>query len=209
MNSAGLSVKGVSLDLHPLRSLFLKEERTLVVSDLHLGKAGHFRKHGIAISKKVHLHDLFNLKWLLQEIQPEKVFFLGDLFHSDQNMEWQDFIDFLASYRHIDFTLIEGNHDILSRYPESLTVVKRVEIPPFSFTHFREKDDLYNISGHIHPGVTIRGRARQGITMPCFLFSNDHCVMPAFGQFTGIKKVRPKQDDRVFAIVEEQVIELV
>ena len=67
---------------------------------------------------------------------------------------------------------------------------------------------MYNISGHIHPGVTVRGRARQGMTMPCFLFSEESAVMPAFGQFTGIKKVRPLKKDRVFAIAEGRVLEL-
>ena len=111
-------------------------------------------------------------------------------------------------YDHIEFTLIEGNHDILGEYPEKLAVERRIELPPFSFTHIREEDHLFNISGHIHPGVTVRGRARQGITMPCFLFSDRFGVMPAFGQFTGIKKVRPQKRDKVFVVVEEQVIEL-
>ena len=31
------------------RTVFWEEEKTLILSDLHLGKSGHFRKSGIAI----------------------------------------------------------------------------------------------------------------------------------------------------------------
>lgn len=194
--------------LFPLRAIFWPKREILIVSDLHLGKAGHFRKHGIAISTKVHLHDIQNLEVLIDWIQPKEVFFLGDLFHSYENCEWKDFLNFLHRYPDISFTLIEGNHDILADYPGRLNLVSRIELPPFSFTHIKEEDDLYNISGHLHPGVTVRGKARQGITMSCFLFSDIFAIMPAFGQFTGIKKIRPRKKDRVFAITGRQVLEL-
>ena len=194
--------------LSPLKTIYWPAGKTLIVSDLHLGKAGHFRKHGIAVSRKVHLHDLENLRMTIDQSSPEKVLFLGDLFHSYENTEWNDFLHFVNHYGNIEFTLIEGNHDILSEYPEELSVVKKIERSPFSFTHMKEVDDLYNISGHIHPGVTVRGRARQGITMSCFLFSEQFAIMPAFGQFTGIKKIKPLRKDKVFVVVNGQVMEL-
>ena len=180
----------------------------MLLSDLHLGKAGHFRKHGIPISKQVHLTDLAILDHLIDQLQPERVVLLGDLFHSEENREWLDFKNFLLGHSTINFVLVQGNHDILAEYPGEITVVPKLEEPPFSFSHIREEDDFYNISGHIHPGVSIRGRARQGITTPCFLFSKTHAILPAFGQFTGIMKIRPQKEDRVFAIADKTVIEL-
>lgn len=194
--------------LLPLKALFWPSQGILIVSDLHLGKAGHFRKHGIPVSRKVHLTDLRNLRGLIHEHNPKEVILLGDLFHSIQNSEWEDFLLFLKDYDHIRFTLVEGNHDILTNYPPSLSCVPRLEIEPFSFTHKYEEADHYNISGHIHPGVTIRGKARQGITLPCFLFSDCFAILPAFGQFTGIKKIRPRKEDKVFAIADQNIIEL-
>ena len=208
MSSCTVEIKGEKLDLLPLKAIYWSSKKTLIVSDLHLGKAGHFRKHGIAVSRRVHLHDLQNLIQLFDELNPEEVYFLGDLFHSDRNSEWLDFLTILQKYKNIRFTLIEGNHDILSEYPDQLTVVKEMTLGPFSFTHYRKEGSEYNISGHIHPGVTVRGRAREGVTVPCFLFSKEFAVMPAFGQFTGIKKVRPLKNDTVYAIADNQVIEL-
>ncbi|MEO1256858.1 MAG: phosphoesterase, partial [Bacteroidota bacterium] len=119
-----------------------------------------------------------------------------------------DFLKFLEHYNMTNFTLVEGNHDILGEYPESIRVTQELKQGPFSFTHIKKETDLFNISGHIHPGVTIRGKAKQSITMPCFHFTDKAGLLPAFGQFTGIKKIRPKKSDRVYGIVNHTIIEL-
>ncbi|MBC6401132.1 MAG: ligase-associated DNA damage response endonuclease PdeM [Ekhidna sp.] len=208
MNKFSLSIKGEELILLSLRAVFWPTNKILIVSDLHLGKAGHFRKHGIAVSKKVHLHDLQNLELLIKETDAESVFFLGDLFHSYQNTEWEDFLDFIHTYDEVEYILIAGNHDILTEYPRALNVTKKIVLYPFSFTHVQEEDLHYNISGHVHPGVTVRGRMRMGMTFPCFVFSEHYALLPAFGQFTGIKKIKPNKDDRVFVIGDNQIFNL-
>ena len=208
MNKFSLSVKEEKLILLALRAIFWAANRVLIISDLHLGKAGHFRKHGIAVSRNVHLHDLRNLELLIKETKAERIFFLGDLFHSYQNAEWEDFLNFLHAHNDIEYTLIEGNHDILTEYPKPLNVTKKLVLHPFSFTHVKEKDAYYNISGHIHPGVTVAKKTRMGMTFPCFLFAKDYALLPAFGQFTGIKKISPNKGDRVFVIGDDRVFEL-
>ncbi|WP_436517095.1 ligase-associated DNA damage response endonuclease PdeM [Ekhidna sp. To15] len=208
MNSSSTTIHGEKLTLLPERAIFWESRRILIVSDLHLGKAAHFRKHGIPISRKIHLTDLQILESLIQNYNPSRVILLGDLFHSFENNEWQDFLRFLSIYDNVDFSLIEGNHDILDEYPTALTLTPLLELPPFSFTHIKEESPYYNLSGHLHPGISVRGKGRQSITLPCFYFSSDHALLPAFGQFTGIKKIRPKKEDQVFGIAEGQVIEL-
>lgn len=194
--------------LLPERAVYWPSKSIIIVSDLHLGKAGHFRKHGIPISRNIHLTDLQILESLIRKYLPNKVILLGDLFHSYENNEWKDFLKFLAVYDTIEYVLIEGNHDILDDYPPLLNLTPLLEISPFSFTHIREKSQLYNLSGHLHPGIFIRGKGRQSITLPCFYFAENHGLLPAFGQFTGIKKIRPKKEDRVFGIAEGRVVEL-
>jgi len=203
-----IQIEGEKLILLPQRACFWERKSTLIISDLHLGKAGHFRKHGIPVSRQVHITDLAILNSLLKTHQPKRLILLGDLFHSVENLEWIDFQKFMGEHLNVEFILVQGNHDILEEYPKSLTVRAKLEEAPFSFTHIKEEDEYYNVSGHIHPGVTIRGRARQGITMSCFLFSETHAILPAFGQFTGIKKIKPLSTDRAFAITDRSVIEL-
>lgn len=209
MSNAEVEIKGEKLQLLPQRAIFWPKSKSLIVSDIHLGKAGHFRKHGIPISRKIHLTDLRILEELIQAYEPKEVILLGDLFHSSENSEWNDFLRFLEMYDHIQFILVEGNHDILDEYPASLQVVPILERIPFSFTHIAEDHELFNISGHIHPGVGIKGKARQGLTMPCFWFKEKNAIIPAFGQFTGIKKIKPSDTDKVFAVADQKVIELI
>lgn len=208
MSDCTVAIKGEQIILSPLRACFWESKSTLILSDLHLGKAGHFRKHGIPVSRKVHLTDLKVLELLLNQFEPERVLLLGDLFHSYENIEWQDFIRFLGHYKSINFVLVQGNHDILMDYPDQLTVVQKLEESPFLFTHIAEESNQYNISGHIHPGISIKGKARQGLTIPCFWFRENYGVLPAFGQFTGFKKVKPSKDDKIFAVADQKVVEL-
>lgn len=203
-----ITIANEKMLLLPERAIYLFNHHTLLLSDIHLGKAGHFRKHGIPISKKIHNTDLAILEMLIKRHKPESVILLGDLFHSYENNEWNDFLRFIEVYDFVNFTLVEGNHDILTNYPTSLSVIPYLELGPFSLTHIKADSGKYNLSGHIHPGVSVKGKGRQSITLPCFYFTDDFGILPAFGQFTGIKKIRPKKNDLVYGIADNQVIEL-
>ena len=78
---------------------------------MHLGKATHFRKHGAAIPSGK--GDFKTLASLIQQWAPEKVIFLGDLFHSSRNADWDRLCEFTHNQT-CDFMLIRGNHDLLS-----------------------------------------------------------------------------------------------
>lgn len=209
MSKCSIEIQGEVLDLLPERVIHWKKEKTLIVSDLHLGKAGHFRKHGIPVSREIHFKDLKILESLIQSHKPVQVILLGDLFHSVKNNEWDDFLRFIEVFDFVKFILVRGNHDIMEEYPRELSVIDKLDKPPFSFTHQKEETDHYNLSGHIHPGFRIRGLAREGLTVPCFCFSRAHGVLPAFGQFTGIKKIKPLKGDKIFGIADDNVMELI
>lgn len=201
-----------TLVIDALRALFWKEERTLILSDLHLGKAGHFRKNGIPIPKQVHASDLDRLNLLIRKYQPQAIIFLGDLFHSEHNDEWEDFIYWSAQNRSLRLVLIKGNHDVLC--PETyektgMEILSDLVMGPFHFSHEPSPSAYYNLAGHIHPGVKLQGRARQGVKLPCFLFSKKSGLFPAFGSFTGNNPITPSKGDHVFAITDCSVIGLV
>lgn len=209
MSKCTIEICGEVLDLLPERVIFWKKQEALIVSDLHLGKAGHFRKHGIPVSREIHFTDLKILESLIKSHNPVEVILLGDLFHSFKNNEWDDFLRFIAVFDFVKFILVRGNHDIMDTYPIELNVIDLLDRPPFSFTHEKEETEGYNLSGHIHPGLRISGLAREGLTVPCFYFSSNHGVLPAFGQFTGIKKIKPMKGDKVFGIADDNVMELI
>jgi metallophosphoesterase superfamily enzyme len=88
---------------------------------------------------------------------------------------------------------------------------RELKIGPFMLTHEpleNSRDDFYNIAGHIHPGVHLSGKGRQSLTLPCFCFGKHQGIMPAFGSFTGLAKINPKKDDRIFVIAEGKILKV-
>lgn len=200
-----------TLYLLPEKALFWEEKKLLVIADLHLGKAGHFRKSGIPVSDLVHSKDILTLDKLIQRHKPKEVILLGDLFHSDHNQGWEVFRRWLKSKAPLPFKLVLGNHDVLefSNYRiDNLEVMESLDIYPFSFTHIPDSHSLYNIAGHIHPAVRLRGKARQSVRIPCYYFGHKNGILPAFGNFTGTARINIEKTDSVFGIAESRVIKI-
>ena len=93
--------------------MFWEEEKALIVSDLHFGKTGHFRKSGIAVPATVYKEDLQRLIMQIQYFQPRELIIVGDMFHSRANMELELFLKWRSDLPDIIFRLIRGNHDVL------------------------------------------------------------------------------------------------
>lgn len=206
-------ILGESFYLLPEKAVYWKEKRTLIISDLHLGKAAHFRKSGIQVPESVHISDYIRIKNLLEKFNPKQTLILGDLFHSDFNNEWKRFSNWIQGQNKIHFLLIMGNHDIL---PQELYRIANLQvyhesydIQPFTFTHRLVKDrSCFTICGHTHPAVKIYGSAKQSITLPCYYFTNLYGILPAFGNFTGYGRIKPTENDDIFVVLENSVIKM-
>lgn len=201
------------LQLWPERVIYWPKRSILFVADIHLGKVDHFRKAGIAVPSKAGWQNFHVLQELLLSIEPDRMVILGDLFHSRLNRDWQRLGEFIDAFPEVDFELIMGNHDILS--PASyqahrLTVYpERLDIGPFALTHHpAEVSDMYNLCGHIHPCVRIRGRSRQSLRLPCFYFGERGGILPSFGSFTGMHPIESRDGDQIYAIADDEVIKI-
>lgn len=200
---------GQTLHLLPEKGIFWEEKNYLILADLHLGKAGHFRKSGIPISDLIHSKDILILDKLIAKFKPQQVIFLGDLFHSDHNQGWEVFKRWIKSKAPLPFKLVLGNHDVLdeSSYRISnLEVMEKLSLHPFDLTHIPEETELYNLAGHIHPAVRLTGKGRQSLRLPCFYFGKKNGLLPAFGNFTGTAKINIHKTDTVFAIADNKVV---
>lgn len=193
--------------------MYWPQKKTLILSDLHLGKTKHFTQKGIQVPEMANTNNYWRISQLLQSYEVERVLFLGDLFHSEYNSEWERFKDYLANYPSIKWILILGNHDIL--HPEhykdaQLLVINKLKESGLYFTHEPEESeiDAYNICGHLHPAVRLKGKGAQSLRLPCFYFGENRGVLPAFGEFTGCMNIRPKKKDRVFVIADKEVIRI-
>jgi DNA ligase-associated metallophosphoesterase len=203
-----------NLWLSAQRSVFWEEQKALIVSDLHFGKTGHFRKSGIAVPQSVYKEDLQRLVSLLHYFNPKKLIVVGDFFHSHANVELDWFQKWRNDFAELEIILVRGNHDILhdAWYKQTnITIIENeLIINPFLFTHDRCDDhqNLYTFCGHLHPGIVLHGLGKQSLRLPCFYFAKNHCVLPAFSKFTGAVSVEPKQNDTVFVIVENKLVRM-
>lgn len=205
-----LLIKEQKLVLSAERCLYWEDQQSLILSDMHVGKAAHFRKAGIAIPQQVFQEDLLRLFQQIHFFSPKRIIVTGDLFHSESNLEHEWFSKWRRALAGIQLILVKGNHEILHNhlYEElGIEVVERELIAaPFRFAHDLNDDSeeqLFLFSGHTHPGIKIAGKAKQSFVFPCFYFTKSYCILPAFSKFTGKHIVEMKKGEQVFAIVGE------
>ncbi len=116
MSGQLLTIHEHTFELLPQKAIYWQDAQTLIVADVHLGKASHFRKNGMAIPLESGMEDLLQLDFLLNLYKPKRLLILGDLFHSDYNQEWEYFGALRKKYADIIFELVRGNHDILKSH---------------------------------------------------------------------------------------------
>lgn len=209
-----IEVRGEKLTLYAERAAFWHRERALLIADPHWGKAATFRAGGIPVPGGTTNEAISRLESLIRKTNPKKVIFLGDLLHAKPGRSKEMFAaleSWRKSHAELEVILVRGNHDKRAGDPPRELCFDCVDaplrIPPFAFAHHPTNDaDAYVIAGHVHPGIRIYGPARQRERLPCFFFSEDYAILPAFGDFTGLADVDPAETDRVYAIAEEKIV---
>ena len=206
-----IEIKNQLFILHNSGAIYWVEKKLLLISDVHLGKISHFRKHGSALPTGPIKQNFLNLDEVIAHFKPDKICFLGDLFHSNLNKEWILFAEWVKRMA-LPTVLVAGNHDIIdSRKYEALgiKIVEELIIDDFFLTHYPSKRaHFFNLSGHLHPAVVLTGVGRQFLKLSCFFRSSWQMVLPAFGEFTGNFIVQPETGDIIYVITPENVMEI-
>ena len=208
--------RGQHLLLAPERAIYWHERRAWLVADVHLGKVAHFRKAGMAVPAAAADENYVRLDQLLRRHPATTLYFLGDLFHSEANADWQRFEAWRATHLAVAMTLVRGNHDVLSDAHYARAGLEVVAEPlacaPFVLYHIPPpnagadaQDHGYALAGHVHPAVRLRGGG-SSVRLPCYWFGAQTALLPAFGVFTGAATVQPRRHDRVFVVADETVV---
>ena len=217
MSDISLTLAGEQIYLLSERALYWPGASTLIVADLHWGKASTFRAAGIPIPIGTTSDDLARLDSALQRTSARRMVVLGDLFHAKAGRVASHTLAELRRWRSLagpfEILLVRGNHDRHSGDPPSDLQINCVNapafVPPFVFRHEPvDTDGAYTLAGHVHPGLTLVGRGLQRETLPCFLVGRQSTIVPAFGSFTGFCAVTPGPDDRLFVVAEDEVLEV-
>ncbi len=209
--SHSIHIKNQKFLFHPLGGLFWVDKSLLLISDVHLGKVSHFRKFGAAVPRKAIHKNYVLLDKIVADFQPFQICFLGDLFHSSLNKEWELFENWVGKTPS-EIILVSGNHDIIDpeKYRQlNIEIFAELVIDDFLLTHHpEERKHLFTFCGHIHPAVKLHGFGRQKLRLPCFFKSKTQMILPAFGEFTGTYTLNPSKEDEIYVIVEDSVVKV-
>jgi len=207
---------GQPLTLLPEKAAFLASSRTLLVADAHIGKAVTFRALGVPVPHGTTSETLAALSALIATWRARRIVFLGDFLHS-AHAHAPATIGALARWRRahaaLDLVLVRGNHDDRAGDPPSHLGMQVVDEPfacdSFALCHHpRPRPGAYVLAGHLHPCVSLGGRAFDHLRLPCFWIGDDVGVLPAFGAFTGMHPIRAAASDRVFPVADGAVAAL-
>jgi DNA ligase-associated metallophosphoesterase len=199
--------------LLPQGCMFLPANNMLMLADLHLGKATHFRQAGLAVPSALPKQDLKRLSEAMLLVPGvQQVCFLGDVFHSQYNQEWPLLEAWMAQYAQVQFSMVWGNHDrhAAAMLPPALIAFEQRQVGPFMLSHepLADTKGYYNLCGHVHPAVVLEGPGRQRLKLPCFYLKASQGILPAFGQFNGHATLPLQQAKAVFALAENKIWKL-
>ncbi len=158
--------------------LYLKKQKTLILSDIHIGIEEAMNKQGYLIPRFQFKDLIKRLEIILKKTKPKTIIINGDLKHefgSISDQEWKHtlkLIDFLQDKAEV--ILIKGNHDkILKPIAEKrdIKIQDFYEIDNIAIFHGHkeiktDKDIL--IIGHYHPAITLTEGIRSE-KYKCFL----------------------------------------
>jgi uncharacterized protein len=157
-------------------ALYLKKEKILIISDLHLGYEEALNKQGYLIPRFQFEEIIKKLKSILKKVNPNKIIINGDLKHEFGNiskLEWKQVTDLIDFFKNKEIILIKGNHDnILGPIAKKKNVklVDKYETDNILITHGHKVPKKLNktiIIGHEHPAISFEDRKDQ--KFKCFL----------------------------------------
>lgn len=211
-----IEVAGQALVLLPQKAALLPDSRTLLIADAHIGKATSFRALGVPVPRGTTSETLAALSGLVERHEAQRIVFLGDFLHSARShaaatlaavMRWRE------AHHGVALVLVRGNHDDRAGDPPASLGFEVVDEPlregGLALCHHPEpRDDAHVIAGHLHPCLSVQGRAHERLRLPVFHLGERMTVLPAFGSFTGMHPVRPGPGDRIFAVADDAVREV-
>ncbi len=208
-----INAGGVQVELLVERAAWLPASETLLVADLHLGKAQSFRRLGVPVPAGTTAAMLRRLDGLIERRMPRELIVLGDLLHGPLSQRGPA-IDVLADWRarhaQVAVRMVRGNHDASAGDPPPACGIEVLNAPSIhaGLALCHEPDEptgCFRVAGHVHPVVRILGRIDR-IRVACFWLRPDALILPAFGEFTGGWPVAPQPGEQVFAVAGSDVI---
>ncbi|MCK5910660.1 MAG: ligase-associated DNA damage response endonuclease PdeM [Caulobacter sp.] len=170
-------------------AMWLEDERTLVVADLHFEKGSSYAaRFGQMLPPYDTRETLDRLDREIALLSPQRLIFLGDSFHDgagEARLAADDYrrLEALALGRELIWAV--GNHD--ADGPKALPgdVIDEAMLMGLTLRHEPQPGvQLGEVAGHLHPAAKVSS-GRATVRRRCFVTDGQRLVLPAFGAFTG------------------------
>lgn len=213
MDELAIEYAGETLLLLADKAVYWPSQQTLLVADLHIGKAASYRALHQPVPRGTTEATLARLDRLLARYACQRLVVLGDFLHA-RTARAAGTLAALAAWRDrhsgVEIVLVRGNHDRHAGDPPAELGIAVHEEPwllgPLALSHEPEPHPTHAVlAGHVHPAYVLRGRARQRLRLPCFVIGAQVAVLPAFGEFTGGWNVAPQAGTRLFLTGADKV----
>jgi len=164
-------------------ALFIEKEKTLILSDIHLGYEEALNKQGVLIPRFQFKDIMQKMEKLINETKPETIVLNGDIKHEFGHIseqEWRETLQFIDCLKKNckQLILIKGNHDKITDIiaeKRQMKTTKNYSVNDIYITHgdFIPKDAEFKkaktiIIGHEHPAISLR-EGNRSEKFKCFL----------------------------------------
>ena len=166
--------------------LFWFDKQIAIIADLHLEKGSSFGPSGQFLPPYDSEETLNKIFKTIKNHKIKTIILLGDTFH-DKNafdrMSEKVFILFKSLIEKYEVIFILGNHE--SKFEIGrISFLNEYVIDDIHFIHQALPTSIFQISGHFHPVASVKSSIKK-ITAKCLLHTNNHIILPSFGQYTG------------------------
>jgi len=205
---------GHSLQLLGDRAMYWAATRTLIVADVHVGKAATFRALGVPVPGGITAKDLARLSDLLRVTGAERLLILGDFLHArEAHAANAQLLAWRGQHADLRIDLVIGNHDRRAGATDAGLGIRELASPHeelgLQFVHDpAEARGGPTLAGHLHPQAWLADFDGSGAKVPCFVVETSLLVMPAFGSFTGGVRIAHRPHRRLFIAAAGRVVEL-
>ena len=211
-----LQFQNHTLHLLPEGAAWDATQRVLFVTDLHLGKTAVFREAGLTLPDGADADILQRLSVLAGKLEARTLAVLGDVFHA-RSPGTERAVAALHDWRQaradLRLVIVPGNHDRRVPWAEWLPGAQILEegdsLGPWRLAHYPpDHGEALTLCGHLHPGISFGPSRQRKVRLPCFWLRRGALVLPAFGDFTGLRLIEREPGDRVWVSVQDRVAEV-
>ncbi|MDP1599076.1 ligase-associated DNA damage response endonuclease PdeM [Phenylobacterium sp.] len=186
-------LNGAAVTLRASGALWLEEQRTLVVADLHLEKGSAYAMRGQMLPPYDTRETLRRLQAEVMATLPDAVVLLGDTFHdrkSEDRLARDDAQTLRSLAGATRLIWVIGNHD--ADGPRALPgdVADELSVAGLTLRHEPvEGPQVGEVAGHLHPCARVVA-SRGSVRRRCFVTDGSRMVVPAFGAYAGGLNIR-------------------